>query len=99
MKGLKKVSCAVLAMAMAATMTGCDASWIAKSGDLKIPAGVYAATMLQNCTYGYAYGGADYLDETTEEEFVTYAKDYTIEILSYLKKAEELGKAIIYRCS
>ena len=91
MKGLKKVSCAVLAMAMAATMTGCDASWIAKSGDLKIPAGVYAATMLQNCTYGYAYGGADYLDETTEEEFVTYAKDYTIEILSYLKKAEELG--------
>ncbi len=97
MKGLKKVSCALLAAAMAAGMTGCmDASWIAKSGDTKVPSGVYAANMLQSYMYGYMLGGgASYLEgEGVKEALIEDAKTYTNTILAYTKKAEELGVSL-----
>lgn len=93
MKGLKKLTCAVLATAMAASMTGCmDASWIAKSGDIKIPAGVYASYILQDVMYGSVYSGSAYLEtEGVSESLVEAAKEYTTELLSYMKKSEEMG--------
>ncbi len=94
MKGLKKVSCVLLAAAMAAGMTGCmDASWIAKSGETKIPSGVYAANILQNYMYGYMLGGGSaYLEgEGVVESLVEDATNYTNTILAYTKKAAELG--------
>lgn len=93
MKGLKKFTCAALATAMAASMTGCmDASWVVKSGDVKIPAGVYASYILQNVMYGYLYSGSAYLEtEGVSESLVEDAKAYTTEILAYTKKAKEMG--------
>ncbi len=97
MKGLKKVTCGLLAAAMAAGMTGCmDASWIVKSDETKIPAGVYTANLLQNYIYGYMLGGGSaYLEgEGIKEELVNGAKEYTETILAYQKKANELGLAL-----
>ncbi len=97
MKGLKKVACALLATAMAAGMTGCmDASWIAKSGETKIPSGVYTANLLQNYIYGYMLGGGSaYLEgDGIKETLVNGAKEYTETILAYQKKADELGITI-----
>ncbi len=93
MKGLKKVTAAALVAAM--MMSGCsgvDASWIAKSGDVTIPAGVYAYNILDNYMYGYMYSGSSYLEgEGVVEEMVEYAKEYATTLLAYQKKANELG--------
>lgn len=96
MKGLKKVTAAALVAAM--MMSGCsgiDASWIAKSGDITVPAGVYASSILENYMYGYMMSGSSYLDgEGVVEELETYAKDYVTTLLGYQKKANELGVAL-----
>lgn len=93
MKGLKKVTAAALAAAI--MMTGCsgvDASWIAKSGDVTIPAGVYAYNVLDNYMYGYMYSGSSYLEgEGVVDDLVNAAKEYTTTLLAYQKKANELG--------
>ncbi len=93
---LKKVTCGALAAAMAVGMTGCmDASWIVKSGDTKLPAGVYVANMLENYLYGYMYQGSAYLkEEGVSEALVDTAKEYCETILAYKMKAEELGVSV-----
>ena len=94
MKGLKKITCAALAAAVAASMTGCslDASWIAKSGETKLPSGVYAAYVLQDVMYGYMMSGSTYLDqEGLSESLVEDAKAYCTELLAYQCKADEMG--------
>ena len=94
MKGLKKITCAALAAAVAASMTGCslDASWIAKSGETKLPSGVYAAYVLQDVMYGYMMSGSAYLDqEGLSESLVEDAKAYCTELLAYQCKADEMG--------
>ena len=90
---LKKVTCGAIAVAMAAGMTGCmDASWIIKSGDTKLPSGVYVANMLENYLYGYMYQGTAYLNEEgVPEALVDSAKEYCETILAYKMKADELG--------
>ncbi len=94
MKGLKKITSAALAVAVAASMTGCslDASWVAKSGDTKLPSGVYAAYVLQDVMYGYMMSGGAYLQqEGLSEALVEDAKAYCEELLAYQCKANELG--------
>ena len=93
---LKKVTCGALAAAMAAGMTGCmDASWIMKSGDTKLPVGVYAANLLENYLYGYMYQGTAYLEEEgVSEDLIANAKAYCETILAYKMKAEELGLTV-----
>jgi len=96
MKGLKKVTAAALVAAM--MMSGCsgvDASWIAKSGDITIPAGVYASNILENYMYGYMYNGSKYLEEEgVVEELVESGKDYVTTLLAYQSKANELGVSL-----
>lgn len=94
MKGLKKITCAALAATVAASMTGCslDASWVAKAGDTKLPAGVYAAYVLQDVMYGYMMSGNAYLEqEGLSESLVEDAKAYCTELLAYQSKANEMG--------
>lgn len=94
MKGLKKITCAALAAAVAVSMTGCnfDASWVAKNGETKLPSGVYAAYVLQDVMYGYMMSGSAYLDqEGLSEALVEDAKAYCTELLAYQCKAEEMG--------
>lgn len=94
MKGLKRVGCAAMAVAVAAGMTGCsfDVSWVVKNGDTKLPSGVYAANILQNVMYGYMLSGSEYLKgEGVSESLVENAKDYCTELLAYQCKAAELG--------
>ena len=94
MKGLKKITCAALAATVAASMTGCslDASWVAKAGDTKLPAGVYATYVLQDVMYGYMMSGNAYLEqEGLSESLVEDAKAYCTELLAYQSKANEMG--------
>ncbi len=94
MKGLKKITCAALAAAVAATMSGCtmDVSWIAKAGDTKLPSGVYAGYILQDVMYGYMLSGSAYLDqEGLAETLEADAKAYCTELLAYQSKANEMG--------
>ena len=96
MKGLKKMTAVALAAAMATSVTGCaDASWIVKSGDTKLPVGVYVADLMESCMYGYMYMGNSYLkSEETVSKVTESAKDYVLDILGYLKRAEEMGLSL-----
>lgn len=92
MNGLKKTTAAALAAACALSLTGCDASWIAKGGNTTLPAGVYVSSMLQNYLAGYQYLGPAYLQmDGVSENLVDAAEAYSESALAYLAKAQEMG--------
>lgn len=99
MKGLKRIAAAVLAVAMAGSITACgqDTGWIAKSGENVLPVGTYIANMMQNYMYQYMmYGSEDVLKETVDGKTVAQAiqddaKEDAAFSLAILKKAEEQG--------
>jgi len=95
MNGLKKTAAAAMAAALALSMTGCDASWIAKGGNVTLPAGVYVSSMLQNYMAGYQYLGSAYLQmEGVSENLVNAATEYSESALAYLAKAQEMGVSL-----
>lgn len=99
MKGLKKITAAVLAAAMAVTFAACgqDASWVAKYEDETMPVGTYIATMLDKYAYQYMMYGSDKVleekvdDKTVGEAIQEESKQNVASALAIMKKAKDLG--------